>query len=314
MNKWLFPSLLLFFSLALQGKSKDSYEEKINTLIDAHNYAEALKVLELWKSNKGEADPQYWVAGGNIWFGLAVKPTMEVTDLPNGSYEAKASDDTNIIIVDPKTGNQVGEILQGKPAVDRQDMMKAISFLDEGIRRNSQRLDIFIGRAHLYRVLEDLKGELTSLESFISDPKPRNGKFETAPGQFLKGNLAEFQLDMLMAYAREHLKKQDKANDEAAKGIAELIIQAFPKRPHGYNLLGALATYDDNWLEAKKWLQLALEQDSADSLVLANLGRCYEMLGDTASARQQYEKIIGLNNDPKIVESTKAKLATLDRK
>ena len=117
---------------------------------------------------------------------------------------------------------------------------------------------------------------------------------------------------MLASYAREHLQMQNEADDRAGKAVAELLIKIFPKRPHGYNFMGALASYEGNWTEVKKWLLLALEQDPDDSLVIANLGYCYEKLGDTNSSIEQYKRVINLNNNPEQVKRAKAKLTEFE--
>ena len=309
----IFWTLLLFFScVAWQAESTRNWEEDIYSLLDQQNSTGALEVLEEWKADNGENNPQYWVAGGNIWFQIAFKPTLEITELPYGKYKLGSAKGKELTITNPKTGDVVGKIGEGEPVIDTNAMKKALSFLDEGVRRNPHRLDIFTGRAHLYRTMGDLKGELIALESLAKDPKPKNGKYETGPGRILEGEIEDYQVDMLASYAREHLQMQNEADDRAGKAVAELLIKIFPKRPHGYNFMGALASYEGNWTEVKKWLLLALEQDPDDSLVIANLGYCYEKLGDTNSSIEQYKRVINLNNNPEQVKRAKAKLTEFE--
>jgi tetratricopeptide (TPR) repeat protein len=307
MRKIICLSVLIFFCVSWPAKSEADWGKKIYALLDKGDTQQALKLLEEWKANHGEDDPQYWVAGGNIWAHIAVAPTLEISAAPFDQDK----DGEAIVLTNPQTGKVAGKIVEGPPIIKNEDMKKAVSFLDEGIRRNPYRLDIFTGRAHLYRTMGDLKGELAALESLVKEPKPKNNGFEEGPGNKLQEPIEEYQLDMLTAYAREHLEKRDKTNDEAGKAVAELIMKLFPKKPHGYNLMGALASYTNDWSLVKKWLLLALEQDPRDSLVVGNLGFCNERLGDIQSAIVQYRKIIELNNDPELVESAKAKLAKL---
>jgi tetratricopeptide (TPR) repeat protein len=101
-----------------------------------------------------------------------------------------------------------------------------------------------------------------------------------------------------------------------SKAFAENISMAHVSTTIEYEktALYPIAAYGDNWPDAKKWFELALEQDNEDSLVLANLARCYEKPGDIGSAREQYQKIIRLNNDPEGMNRAKAKLAALEKK
>jgi tetratricopeptide (TPR) repeat protein len=314
MSRNLYFAFLFIACTALPIQCEESFEKQIYALLDNGKSQEALDTLEKWKTINGENDPQYWVAAANTWFQIAAKPTLEISPLSNGKYRAQVGSDSEIILTDPKSGKEVGKITEGAPQVDETKARKAISFLDEGIRRNPQRLDIFTGRAHLYRAIADLKGELAALERLVKDPKPKDGKFEIGPKKIFDGSVEEYKLEMLMAYAREHLEKQNKNDDNAAKAIAELTMRMFPKRPHGYNLMGVMASYENNWPEFKKWLLLALEQDAKDSLVIMNLGNCYEHLGDTKSAIEQYKKVILLNSDAELVSDAKIKLEKLESK
>lgn len=309
MNKPIFVFCLVCFSTVLKAYEARDYEREIYALLDVADHGKALEVLEAWRLDNGEKDPQYWVAGGNVWFSMAFRPTLNLPDLSDGSYRVVLKEDGGLSIVNPNTGDVVGQIGEGKPVISREGMNKAISYLNEGIRRNPHRLDIFIGRAHLYRSMGDIKGEIASLESFVSDIRPLEGRIETGPGQSLKGDLAAYQLEMLMAYAREHLQKDQEADFRAAEEIAKLVIRFYPNRPHGYNLHGAVMSGRGRWQEAKRWFQLALKQDREDALVLFNLAICHERLGEMKLARERYERIIQLDNAPDLVQEARSRLS-----
>lgn len=299
--------LLLLSSFAWTSEKKN-WEEEIYKALDQGKSKQALDLLEGWKATHGESDPQYWVAGANIWQQLGTTPTVEVTALPPGEYKADLEKNKGLVISDPDSGKPVGTIADGRPTFDPEKIKKAISFLDEGIRRNPYRLDIFVGRAHLYRTMDDLDGELAALDHLVKDPKPKNGMYETRAGHQLKGKLEEFQLEMLTAYAREHLEA---GNQKALQAVAELIMRSFPKQPHGYNIVGVLARIRNDYPEAIKWYLKALEQEPSDSLVLSNLAYCYLQMGDTKSAVLQFRRIVELQNDPELVKQAKEELGKL---
>lgn len=306
----LFAFMVLLFCPAYPAGQR-AYEDEITALADGRNYEEALRVLDAWKTERGEDDAQYWVAGANIWYQIAVTPSLSITPVAPGKYSIRPTE-KEIMLTDPATGRDVAKITEGPPKVDPENMKRAIAYLDEGLRRHPHRLDIYTGRTHLYRTLGDLEGEISALTSLARDPRPLDGHFETGPGQVLEEDLAAYQLGMLMNYAREHLQKQNPTDEAAAKAVAGLITREFPRRPHGYNLLAALASIHNDWPETERWLLLASEQDPRDSLVLSNLGYCHEHQGNLPAARARYRRVIELDNNPDLVRKAKARLMELE--
>jgi Flp pilus assembly protein TadD len=77
---------------------------------------------------------------------------------------------------------------------------------------------------------------------------------------------------MINSYAREHLAADGAEQYRAGVEVANLLVKLFPKRAHGYNLLGAAASMRENWGEAKRQFEAAIKVAPTDSLVIGNLG------------------------------------------
>jgi len=235
---------------------------------------------------------------------------VAISELPIGEYKMGKPSGDSIDILDPKSGKKVGKIGDGPRKINDASIRRAIVFLDEGVQRAPWRLDIFVGRAHLYRMLGDLQGELKALDSFVTDPKPNSGHFESGPGGTVKEPLADFQIDMLNSYSNEHFQKETKADDIAGVAVAKLLMKYFPKRAQGYNLMAAAASYKNDWNECLSWLNQALHVAPTDSLVWANKAKCLEKLHDLSGAKECYKEIIRLNNDPDHVKQAKNALSS----
>ncbi|HXC62975.1 MAG TPA: hypothetical protein VNZ67_01395, partial [bacterium] len=130
---------------------RSTYETKVFSQIRSDDIDGALKTLELWKAHNGEKDPQYWVAGGNVWYYKGREETVQITALKPGTYKMDSPSGESVDIKDPKTGKVVGAISDGPPKIDEVKVRKAIGFLDKGIALAPDRLDIYTGRATLYR-------------------------------------------------------------------------------------------------------------------------------------------------------------------
>jgi tetratricopeptide (TPR) repeat protein len=268
--------LNLLLMLAFAARAEDapiSREQRINALLEGKNPMAAELALRDWKAEGGESDPQYWVAGGNVWFQMAL-------------YVG-------------------GPAVQGGLKVDKADVRKAISFLDEGIRRNPQRLDIYTGRVYLYQALDDLDGELAALSSLVNDTMNIGVPLEVGPGKTLNASPAAYKAGILNDCARKHFELETKEGDKAGAKVAALLKRLYPGRVEGYNLLAAAAFFRHDWAGAKKELVLAVKQAPTDTVIRANLGRCLAELGDKKGAREQYQKVVILNKVPELVKKAK---------
>jgi tetratricopeptide (TPR) repeat protein len=285
-----------------------SPKDKIFAQLEAHDVKGAEASLARWKANKGEDEPEYWIAGANIYFELGHQSSIALEALPAAKDKAAAG--KSIVFSDEKTGKPVGIITEGQPHNDMPTIKKAIGYLDEGVRRFPYRLDMFVGRAHLYRTVGDLTGELTALTSLVKDPQARGGAFKNG-NEPITHSLEDWQVNMLNTYAREHFEAGGDEQRKDGIAVAKLLTQQFPKRAEGYNLLGAGASMQGDWNEAKRQFEAAMGVAPRDALVVGNLGYCLEQLGDKKGAIAQYEKVVALDNDAGEIERAKSRLTAL---
>jgi tetratricopeptide (TPR) repeat protein len=273
------------------------------SLARSRDVAGVEQAIATWKTNGGDADPEFWVAAANAWSDLAQQSAVSIT--------TGGSKDRGLDIVDDKTGKVVGSISDEPAKIDPERIKKAISFLDEATRRFPQRLDIFVGRAHLHREAGNLAGELSALESLVKDTRPNAGGFEIGRGKPLTDSIDDYRVDKLTAYAREHFEKRTARDIKATEEIARLLIRLFPKRAHGYNLLAAAASTRGDWRQVRRQLEAALAVAPDDVLVVANLAECMEKLGDKTAAVAQYRRVLQLTRDKDLIDRARQRLSAL---
>jgi tetratricopeptide (TPR) repeat protein len=309
------PEIIRLFKQVFPGDRRvqvlfDTYPHlpkwKLYELVKAGDAGAVEQALATWKLNGGEEDPEYWVTGANSWSHLGQRPTVSIGAATGG--------DRGFPITEDKTSKVVGSISEGEPKIDVQRVKKAIAFLDEGTRRFPHRLDLFVGRAHLYRSVGDLPGELAALEALVKNPRQSEGHFETGPGKPLEGSIEDYQVDMLTSYASEHFEKGGAQEMKAVREIGRLGMRLFPRRAHGYNLVAAAASSREDWPEVKRQLESALRVAPDDPLVVANLGDCLEKLGDKKGAITRYRRVLELTDDPNLVHQAQSRLSALEAK
>ncbi len=95
-----------------------------------------------------------------------------------------------------------------------------------------------------------------------------------------------------LRYVKARLQIEMRQWDAAKKTLIE-ITQQFPELPEPYNNLAALSANQNNWIEARDYLELALKLRPSYGLASANLGEVYVRLG--AQAYDNAAKNLQLN-------------------
>lgn len=82
-------------------------------------------------------------------------------------------------------------------------------------------------------------------------------------------------------FVKARLQIEMRQLTEAKKTLIE-ITQQFPELPEPYNNLAAIAANQENWIEARDYLELALKLRPTYAIASANLGEVYIRLGAKA--------------------------------
>ena len=105
-------------------------------------------------------------------------------------------------------------------------------------------------------------------------------KYEDAITQInvdLKKNPQNVQLRFVKARLQIEMRQFDQA-----KKTLITITQQFPELPEPYNNLAAIAANQNQWIEARDYLELALKLRPSYAIAAANLGEIYVRLGAKA--------------------------------
>jgi len=84
-----------------------------------------------------------------------------------------------------------------------------------------------------------------------------------------------------LRFLKARLQIEQRQLDQAKKTLLE-ITQQFPELPEPYNNLAALAANQNQWIEARDYLELALKLRPGYAIASANLGEIYIRLGAKA--------------------------------
>jgi len=105
-------------------------------------------------------------------------------------------------------------------------------------------------------------------------------KFEDAI-DLINSQLKKTPRNVQLRFVKARLQIELRQFTQAKKTLIE-ITQQFPELPEPYNNLAAIAADQENWIEARDYLELALKLRPSYAIASANLGEIYIRLGAQA--------------------------------
>ncbi|MBU3554581.1 tetratricopeptide repeat protein [Polynucleobacter sp. UB-Piko-W3] len=105
-------------------------------------------------------------------------------------------------------------------------------------------------------------------------------KFEDAI-DLINSQLKKTPRNVQLRFVKARVQMEMRQFTQAKKTLIE-ITQQFPELPEPYNNLAAIAANQENWIEARDYLELALKLRPSYAIASANLGEIYIRLGAQA--------------------------------
>ncbi len=97
----------------------------------------------------------------------------------------------------------------------------------------------------------------------------------------VNSHIKKLPRNVQLRFLKARLEIEQHQFDQARKTLLE-ITQQFPELPEPYNNLAALAANENQWTEARDYLELALKLRPSYAIASANLGEVYIRLGAKA--------------------------------
>ncbi len=94
-------------------------------------------------------------------------------------------------------------------------------------------------------------------------------------------HIAKSPRNVQLRFLKARLQIEQRQFDQAKKTLV-IITQQFPELPEPYNNLAALAANQNQWIQARDYLELALKLRPSYAIASANLGEVYIRLGAKA--------------------------------
>ncbi len=267
----------LFLLLPLITKGQD-YQSEFQSHYQTQDTVKQLEVLQKWEKDSPN-DPELFTSYFNYYFSQSIKEVVTLsTEEPSGP---------GLTLTD-STGETAG-FMASQIYYDDSNFNKAISIINEGIKKYPNRLDMRFGKIHSYGQKEDWDTFTSSIIATVKYSKKNNNQWTWTNNSIYEGGKEGF-LNSLQEY---QFQLYDTGDDDLLlnmRKIANEILDIYPNHVASLSNLSITYLLSEQYDKAINELKKAEKIDPEDYIVLSNIARGYQLKGDTEMAIKYYAK------------------------
>ena len=297
MNKYFLIVFLFLIGLPQVICGQD-FKSQFSGLFDKKDIAGQEKLLQNWEKTK-PGDPELYVSYFNFYFNKSRQETLTLTKKPTSKDSIPLSKENE---------NQPSAYLGSQVRFEKASFDKGIFYIDQGIEKFPNRLDMRFGKIYALGQIEDYKaftGEIVKMIDRSSVNKNQWLWIDDKPVDEPK----TFMLNGVQDYVT-HLFESGEANAENIKTIAEAVLKFYPDSVENLSNLAVFYLLKGDFDNALTPLLKAEKLAPTDFIVLNNIAFAYFKKGDLKNAKKYYELVVKYGSDEAKAQA-KEKLAEL---
>lgn len=284
-NKMKTNHLLLPLLAFITSASAQDFKEKFTKSFNSNDTIAQLSVLKEWEKTEGN-DADFYISFFNYYASKAAKEVL--------SIETSAQDEEALVISD-SLNNPVG-FITSRIIYESSDLEKALEYINEGITKFPDRLDMRFGKTYLLGKAENYTEFTKEVITTLNHADKIKNKWKWSDNKPLD-DPEEFMLSSVQGYI---LQLYNTGNDELLenmKQISEKVLEYHPEHIESMTNLSIVLLINEDYNSALEWLKKAENLAPEDFIVLGNIALCYKMLGDTEKAIKYYELEVKYGDD-----------------
>jgi tetratricopeptide (TPR) repeat protein len=286
---------------SIQSTYGQDFNTKFNDLFDKNDVVGQQKILQRWEKNKPD-DPELFVAFYNYYFNKSRKETLSLTSRP----VSKES-----IVLTKEKDEKAVSYLGSQYSYNKEDFDKSLSYIDKGIEKFPNRLDMRFGKIYALGQVEDYKtftSEIIKTLDYSNTNKNQWFWMESKPVK----ETQKFMLNAVQDYVGQLYDAGDDYADNI-KIIAETVLKYYPDNVENLSNLAISYLIRKDFDNALIPLLKAEKIAPTDFVVLNNIALCYYSKDDKINAVKYYELVTKYGSEEAQLQA-KEKLNELKRK
>lgn len=301
MKRYFLATFFVFIGSFQSIYGQDNFKAQFDELFNKKDIAGQQKVLQNWEKTNPN-DPELYVSYFNYYFSKGRKEVLNLTTKSTSKDSIKLTKEDD---------NKTVAYLGSQASFNKEDFDKSILYIDKGIEKFPNRLDMRFGKTFALGQIEDYKtftNEIVKTIDYSNTNKNQWLWMDNKPVNEPK----KFMLDAVQDYVAELYNAGDEYADNI-KTIAETVLKYYPDSVENLSNLAIYYLIKEDFDNALVPLLKAEKIASTDFIVLNNIAWCYYNKGDKTNAIKYYELVLK-NGSEEAKAQAKEKLADLNKK
>lgn len=250
----------------------NNFYEQFNQLYSNDSISAAKQLLDTWE-NTGQREGDYYVCQFNYYYNQAVTSTVTLTvELPLYAYN------TNYFVLqDTINGGNAGYMYEGYIVVDSLLLDSAFHWINKGIDKYPNRLDMYFGLATCYLYCDKTDEMIETLENVMKQERKNKGKWLWTNDERIPKSE-----DAVYSRIQEDFPRFVDAGElDKAEKLAKIVLKYYPNRTEYWNNMGVVYYMRGNFVDALHYFKKALKLNPEDEYVKANIELLEEKITST---------------------------------
>ncbi|MCS6935645.1 MAG: tetratricopeptide repeat protein [Chitinophagales bacterium] len=281
-----------------------TFKQQFNELVSKKDTLGQQQLLDKWEKADSK-DPELYVAYFNYFANKSKKEIITLEQNPKGN-------DVLQIMDKDSSNKEPVSYMYVKTYYDQDILKKGFDYIDKGLEKYPNRLDMRFGKIYMFGQIEDYENFTKEIIKTIdysainknmwtwTDSKPLDD-----PKNFMLSSIQVYQLQL-------YNTKNDDLLDNM-KRIAEVVLKYYPDHIESLSNLSIVFMLQKEYDKALEQLLKAEKLNPKDYIVLNNIAQAYKLKGDTEKAIKYYELTIK-HGDEKAKNYAKGQIEELKKK
>jgi len=276
-------SIVLFFILLVSFRIFADYKSEYDNLLSARNLEGIAALLPKWEKAEPK-NPELYIAYFNYYLLKGQRSTH--------SLDTYKKDNSNsLALVDKKT-NKIAGYLNNNIWYEKEDIDKALSYLEKGLKFGKNRLDMYFGRIHILGEIGEYEKQSQKIIEVLKLGKQINHKWLWSMNEVIPSSEGErIFLVSINDYYKALIQKSSPQSLSAAEKACVAQLKLYPKDVEVHNYLALAYIGQGKIQEALNVLLKADKLAKEDYTILFNMASCYETLKQYDKAKECYLRI-----------------------
>jgi len=281
---FLIFSLTLLFNSAIGQTNKQLF----NDLVSKKDTVGQLQLLEKWEKTDKD-DPELFVAYFNYFVRKSKKEILTLGQNPKG-------EDVLQIMDQDTTKKEPVAFMYGDTYYDPDLLSKGFDWINKGIEKHPNRLDMRFGKIYMFGQLEEYEKFTTEIIKTIDYSSVNKNKWTWADSKPLD-DPKEFMLSSIQNYQLQLYNTENDDLLDNMKRIAETVLKYYPDHVESLSNISIVFMLKKQYEKALEPLLKAEKLNPKDYIVLSNIAQAYKLKGDKKNAIKYYELTLKHGDD-----------------